>query len=161
MPSLFGFLKPAGLGIALSMIVGTSAIASDIVVKYDHSAIMRLTRPVAEVIIGNPSIADISIQSSKLVVVTGRTFGTTNVIALDSAGQIIRNQRIVVKSDEARVVNLHRGPERSTYSCSPGCQSTLTIGDAEKHFKLVEKSTSTKLAISHKQAEPQAGGGGQ
>jgi len=159
MSFLITSLKSTAVGIALSIVAATGALASEIVVKYDHTVLLRMSRPVAEVIIGNPSIADVTIQSSKLVVVTGRTFGTTNLIALDAAGKVIRDQRIIVMRDEARIVNLHRGPSRSTYSCTPMCQSTLTIGDAEPHFKLIEKSTATKLSISHGQAEPQSGGG--
>lgn len=161
MSFLITSLKSATIGVALSIVAATSALASEIIVKYDHTVLLRLSRPVAEVIIGNPSIADVSIQSGKLIVVTGRTFGSTNLIALDGAGKVIRDQRIIVIRDEARIVNLHRGPNRSTYSCTPMCQSTLTIGDAERHFKLVEKSTATKLSISHGQAEPQSAGGGR
>ena len=161
MSSPIRLLKSALIGLALSVVAATSTLASDVVVKYDHSVILRMSRPVTEVIVGNPSIADVSIQNNKLLVVTGRTFGSTNVIALDSAGQVIRDQRIIVMRDEARIVNLHRGPARSTYSCTPMCQSTLTIGDVVDHYKLIEKSTSSKLSISHGQAEPQSGSGGR
>jgi Flp pilus assembly secretin CpaC len=36
----------------------------------------------AEVIIGNPTIADVSVQGGNLLVVTGKSFGVTNIISL-------------------------------------------------------------------------------
>ena len=53
----------------------------DLIVKYDQSHLLRLPRPAAEIIIGNPAIADISVQFGNLLVITGKTFGITNIIA--------------------------------------------------------------------------------
>ena len=60
------------------------ARANDLIVRYDQSQILRLPTPVSELIIGNPSIADVAIQGPDLLVITGKTFGVTNVIALDA-----------------------------------------------------------------------------
>ena len=74
------------------------ARASDLVIKYDQSQILRLPTAASEIIIGNPSITDVTVQSSKMLVVTGKSFGITNIIALDSQKNIIQDQRIVVLS---------------------------------------------------------------
>ena len=55
-----------------------AATAGDLTVKYDQSQLLRLPRAVTHIIIGNPSIADVTVQSPNLLVVTGRTFGITN-----------------------------------------------------------------------------------
>ncbi len=60
------------------------ARAADLIVKYDQSQLLRLPRPVVEIIIGNPTIADVTVQSGKLLVITGKSFGITNIIALDA-----------------------------------------------------------------------------
>ena len=67
-------------------------------------------------------------QSSNLLVVTGKTFGITNIIALDADRKIIKDQRVIVERDEKRVVNLHKAGIRQSYSCTPNCSPTLTIG---------------------------------
>ncbi len=89
---------------------------------------------VASIIIGNPSIADVAIQGGNLLVVTGKTFGVTNIIALDAERNIIQDQRIVVQRDEVRTVNLTKGGLRQSYSCTPTCSPTLTIGDDTAYF---------------------------
>lgn len=133
-----------------------NASAGDLIVRYDQSQLLRLPRPATEIIIGNPSIADVSLQGGNLLVVTGKTFGITNIIALDSDRNVIQDQRVVVERDERRVVNLHKGATRFTYSCSPNCETNLTIGDDQTYFDLVKSHNSSKIGFS----EGSSDGGG-
>ena len=59
-----------------------AARANDLIVKYDQSQLLRLPRPAAAIIIGNPTIADVSVQGGNLLVVTGQSYGITNIIHL-------------------------------------------------------------------------------
>src|SRR5581483_2763315 len=93
------------------------AAADDLIVKYDQSQLLRLPRPAAEIIIGNPAIADVAVQSGNLLVVTGKSFGITNIIALDADRNVIQDQRVLVRRDDAKVVNLQRGTDRQSYNC--------------------------------------------
>lgn len=139
----------SGLVIALAVCLASiQARAADLVVSYDQSQLLRLPRPVSSVIIGNPSIADVAIQGGNLLVVTGKTFGVTNIIALDDQRNIIQDQRIVVQRDEVRTVNLTRGGLRQSYSCTPNCSPTLTIGDDKDYFEMVSKHAATKTKFS-------------
>ncbi|CFX22311.1 conserved exported protein of unknown function [Candidatus Filomicrobium marinum] len=121
---------------------------SDLIVRYDQSQLLRLPRPVSEVIIGNPSIADVAVQGPDLLVVTGKTFGVTNVIALDQQRNVIQDQRIIVQRDEARVVNLHKGSQRQSFTCSPNCTPTITIGDDSDYFETISKHAKDKMKFS-------------
>jgi Flp pilus assembly secretin CpaC len=132
-----------------SLFVVGKAKASDLVVAYDQSQLLRLSRPVASVIIGNPSIADVAIQGGNLLVVTGKTFGVTNIISLDSERNIIQDQRVIVTLDEVRIVNLNKGALRQSYSCTPNCSPTLTIGDDKDYFELISKHAETKTKFSN------------
>ncbi len=91
---------------------GFHAEAADLVVRYDQSQLIRLPRPVSEVIIGNPSIADVNVQGGNLLVVTGKTFGVTNIIALDADKNVIQDQRVIVEQDDRRTVVVYRGSLR-------------------------------------------------
>ena len=66
-------------------------------------------------------------QNGSLLVVTGKTFGITNMIILDAQRNVILDQRILVKRDEAKVVNLMRGTQRQSYNCTPQCNPSITI----------------------------------
>jgi Pilus formation protein N terminal region len=137
-------LVSAGL-FALSI---APAFAGDLVVRYDQSQLLRLPRPASEIIVGNPSIADVALQDGNLLVVTGKTFGITNIIALDAEHNVIQDQRVMVERDDSRVVNLHKGSERFTYACTPNCEPTLTIGDDKDFFASVQSANSSKTGFS-------------
>ena len=116
--TLAALLASATLLAAVSM-APMQARAADLIVKYDQSQLLRLPRPVAEIIIGNPTIADVTVQSGKLLVITGKSFGITNIIALDAERNVIRDQRVLVQRDEVKSVNLQKGTQRQSYNCSP------------------------------------------
>jgi Flp pilus assembly secretin CpaC len=144
----------ACLCIAAALLVAGGARAGDLMVRYDQSQLIRLPRPATEVIIGNPSIADVAIQGGNLLVVTGKTFGITNIIALDAERNIIQDQRIIVQRDEVRTVNLTKGGQRQSYSCTPNCSPTLTIGDDTTYFDQISKHASTKTKFSDGTGSP-------
>lgn len=149
----------AVLGVATLLFCGLFSAApalatTDLIVRYDQSQLLRLPRPVSEVIIGNPSIADVSVQGGNLLVVTGKTFGVTNIIALDLQKNVIQDQRVIVQRDEARVVNLHKGSQRYSFTCSPNCTPTITIGDENSYFETISKHAQTKTGFSESTSSP-------
>jgi hypothetical protein len=147
--ALFGGLSLAGLG-------ASPAMADDLIVKYEQSQLLRLPRPASEIIIGNPAIADISVQAGNLLVITGKTFGITNIIALDADRNVIQDQRILVKRDEAKVINLQRGTTRQSYNCSPQCNPSITIGDETAYFESIAKASQNKIGFSERAADSSA-----
>ncbi len=141
--------------VAVTLTPGTSS-AQDLVVKYDQSQLLRLPKPVAEVIIGNPSIVDVTVQGGNLLVVTGKTFGVTNIIALDADRNIIQDQRVQVERERQNVVQLHRGAQINSYSCTPNCAPMLAIGDEAKFFEQVSKQNRDKTKFSEGAGEKEA-----
>lgn len=129
-------------------LAGTAASAADLLVRYDQSQLIRLPRPAAEVIVGNPSIADVNIQGGNLLVVTGKTFGITNIIALDAQRNVIQDQRVLVEPDSQRSLVLYKGAERESYTCTPTCSPTITIGDSESFFNTTAKNAQRKTSVS-------------
>ncbi len=149
--------------ISIACLVGLAPVspvrAGDLIVRYDQSQLLRLPRPASEIIIGNPSIADVALQGGNLLVVTGKTFGITNIIALDADRNVIQDQRVLVERDDLKVVNLHKGSTRFTYSCTPNCEPNLTIGDDKNFFEQVSAHNSTKTKFSEGSADSGGGGG--
>jgi hypothetical protein len=146
--------KAAGFTLAATVALATQqAAAEDMIVKFDQSQLIQLPRPAAEVIIGNPSIADVAIQTGNLLVVTGKSFGITNIISLDAERKVIQDQRIIVRRDEIRVVNVYKGPDRSSYNCVPQCNPTLMPGDSDTFFEKTLQSSTKKNAYSEGAAD--------
>jgi hypothetical protein len=149
------------LALCAGWMTGRPANAADLIVRYDQSQLLRLPRVATEVIIGNPSIADVALQGGNLMVVTGKTFGITNVIALDADRNVIQDQRVIVERDDRRVVNLIKGVSRYTYSCTPNCEPNLTIGDDKSFFDMVSSHNKSKTAFSEGAADSGGSGGAQ
>jgi hypothetical protein len=105
-----------------------------VAVMIDHAKVVRLPERTQTVIVGNPMIADITVQRNGLVVITGKIYGVTNLIALDAGGTMLAESMISVQAPNDSVVTVQRGLERESYSCTPNCQPSILLGDANKYF---------------------------
>ena len=138
----------ASLFIAALLVVfhtGTTH-AVNLNVEIDQATLVELEKPGAEVIVGNPSIADVAVQSGKLLVVTGKSAGLTNLMVLDGGGKLIYDKKVVVSADKKRLVTVSKGVARETYSCRPQCDPSLTPGDAEDYFEALAKGIRNKTS---------------
>lgn len=114
----------------------------DVVV--DRSRLIRLPDRVATLVIGNPLIADASMQPNGLMVLTGKGYGSTNLIALDRKGNALMEKIVQVHGPQHDVVVVYKGVNRETYSCAPLCNPTATLGDAQKFFSENLAQTATR-----------------
>ena len=106
-----------------------------IVVFLDQSRLMQLPDRAANVIVGNPLIADLSIQPGGLTVITGKSYGITNFIVTDRMGAVLMEKNVEVSGLGDRTVVVYRGADRETYSCTPMCSRRLTLGDHPEYFE--------------------------
>ena len=129
------------------------AASNSVQVLVDQATLVRLDRPAAEIVVGNPSIADVSVQSSKLLVVTGKSFGETNLIVMDADGKVVANRQLIVQEPRTGFVTVYRGGARQTLHCAPNCTPPLVIGDTPDTFSAVANQITTKQSISQSAAE--------
>jgi hypothetical protein len=114
-----------------------AAAAETLRVPVDEATLTKLPERVASIIIGNPLIADVTIQPGGVLVVTGKGYGVTNIVALDRAGSVLMEKNILVEGPRDNVVVVYRGGQRQTYSCEPHCQRRITLGDSPEYFNAV------------------------
>ncbi len=108
---------------AASIVVGAQALAaSGIEVVMNQAKIVKLARPADTIVIGNPDIADASVQDAMTIVLTGKGFGVTNLVVLDSDGAPIVDEQIFVSRSAARSVRVYRRASVQTLSCTPYCE---------------------------------------
>ena len=130
----FGLLAFAML---LSPGAASAQFTSDtIAVNVDQAKLVKLPGRVSTIVVGNPLIADVTLQNGGIMVVTGKGYGATNFIAMDRAGEILMDRIIQVEGPtDQQLVTVYRGIERKSYSCMPVCQRRITLGDGETYFK--------------------------
>ncbi|MGF6307239.1 hypothetical protein ABIB82_001615 [Bradyrhizobium sp. i1.8.4] len=127
------------ISLAAAMLLGpalaTAAPDPDrIAVNVDQAKLVKLPGGIATIVVGNPLIADVTLQNGGVVVVTGKGYGATNFIALDRTGQVLVDRQIQVEGPTDQLVTVYRGIDRETYSCMPVCQRRVTLGDGESYF---------------------------
>ncbi|WFU71930.1 pilus assembly protein N-terminal domain-containing protein [Bradyrhizobium sp. CB2312] len=130
--------------------------ADTIAVNVDQAKLVRLPGKVATIVVGNPLIADVTLQPGGMIVVTGKGYGATNFIALDRGGEILVDRQIQVEGPSDRLVTVYRGIERESYSCMPLCQRRVTLGDSDTYFN----NTMSQAGSLSSTASGNAGGGG-
>jgi len=128
--------------LAAAGMFATTADARDIRVALDQAFPIRLSAPAAGVAIGNPSIAGVSVQNDRLLFVTGRSYGSTNLVIVDANDRVLYNGRVVVTPDETDVVMVTRGVETARLECTPLCRPRPDIGDGEASRTVNEQITS-------------------
>ena len=126
------------IAIALLLAAGLSAAAparadeagAPISVKVNMARILRISAPAATVVVGNPGVADVTIQDARTLVLTGKSYGETNMIVLDAKGNPIADTLVQVVEPQADLVTMFTsGGARSTFHCAPVCQQTVMLGD--------------------------------
>jgi Flp pilus assembly secretin CpaC len=121
--------------LAAALVLTQQASAAErLAITLDQATIMKLPEKVSTIVVGNPLIADVAVQSGGLVVVTGKGYGSTNLIALDRAGTVLLERAVVVSGARDHAIQVYRGMERETYSCTPECERRITLGDSQNFF---------------------------
>jgi len=128
----FGVVPLAVVAIGIGV---ASAQSETVTINLDQAQILQLPDRVATIVIGNPLIADATLQSGGVLVVTGKGYGATNLQALDRAGRVLMSKTVqVVGAGTDDIVVVYKGVERETYSCASDCQRRITLGDSTAYF---------------------------
>lgn len=151
--SVWTFFQSATCTVTALALLATPAWTGDVSagdrlnISMDEARLIKLPERVATIVIGNPLIADASLQPGGLAVLTGKGYGATNFIALDRKGNALLEKIIEVRGAINTVV-VYKGVDRETYSCAPGCQPVIAPGDVQKFFNqtLVQATTRSTQA---------------
>lgn len=124
------------------------ADANDIRVALDQAFPIRLADSAEGVAVGNPSIAGVSVQNDRFLFVTGRAYGSTNLVVIGAGGRVLYSGRIVVTPDETNVVMVTRAGDTARMECTPLCRPRPDIGDGERSQAVGEQITAHAAAAT-------------
>jgi len=135
----------AVLFLGISIATPARADTDTVTINVDQAQIMTLPDRVATIVIGNPLIADATLQNGGILVVTGKGYGATNLLALDRGGRVLMEKTIQVTGPGTKdLVVVYRGVERESYSCAPTCQRRITLGDSPAYFNATLTQSGTR-----------------
>lgn len=157
--SLVGCRQHFRVWLSAAMVAGFAGLApaqaDTLTIRLDQAHIMQLPDRVATIVIGNPLIADATLQGGGVLVVTGKGFGATNLVALDRAGRVLLSHTVQVlgpSTDDMVVV--YKGVERETYSCATNCERRITLGDAPAYFNANLAESGARNGQAQTSAQP-------
>lgn len=116
-----------GLALAAGMAV---AAAGSLTVEINDSQRIGLYGAAANVIVGDPNVADVSMLDTRSVIVTGKGYGSTHVMVFDGTGRTLLDRRVVVVAPREGHVTLYKGAVAADYSCTPRCQAAASASSS-------------------------------
>ena len=137
-----------GLSFVAAAMVSLTTVAAygeAIVLQTDKSQLLTLSAEPGTVVVGNPSIADVSING-KQIFLHGHAFGDTNLLILDAQGNQIANFDVTVTQNNNSSLVVYKAGARISYTCAPNCEATLQVGDETGHMQTI-------IADAQKKAE--------
>ena len=144
-------LSAAGLCAAVALAAAPAA-AADLTLELDHAQPVRLSAPASAIIVGNPLVADVTPHDGETLLVTGKSFGATNLIVLGAEGDAIYEAEVrVVDAQSGRLV-VNRGLARESYVCVEDCQRAAVPGDNSETFQEVMDARAKAIGAAAEQA---------
>ncbi len=132
----------------LFIFVATQALAVQTLrIEVNKASILKLVSTPSTIIIGNPAIADVSVQDNNIVVLTGKSSGRTNIIILDDKGNTLYNYDLAVQEEQTNNLTMFNGSKQASFSCAPYCESIINANDD------IEVFTNNLGAISARMAQ--------
>ena len=116
----------ASAGASAGMGAGVRADGPNVLrLQTDYARQFPTERPVGSIVIGNPTVADVSVRDDSYLFLHGRSPGRTNLLVYDQQGALIGDYLVLVTSSQ-EYVRLQRGPgARTHYACEPRCEQVL------------------------------------
>jgi Pilus formation protein N terminal region len=117
-----------------------------------QAEVFEMPEGTTTLIVGNPIIADVTVlKKGNKLLITGKGFGETNVLAIDNEGNLITETLVRVSPSNENKLIVQRGTERESYSCAPRCMPTVNLGDAPRFISEVtaQIQANTTAASGH------------
>ena len=132
--------------LATLLALTTGAQAGQVWLTMDQVRPYKLETPAQNIVVGNPAIADVTVQDNQNLLLFGKAPGLTNIYIFDEAGETIENMIVRVRSQNTDMLTFHHGSARTTYNCTSNCEVTVTVGDSRVVFDETATQIETKIS---------------
>ncbi len=109
------------IGLALAA-AATPALAQSLTAPLGQAVRVPIRGMATDVVVGDAKIADVTVVGPGALFVSGRGYGSTNLVVMDGAGRTLFNGRVLVPRATAGEVTVIRGSTRTSAFCAPLCE---------------------------------------
>ena len=128
----------------VTLTAAASAQTGEMWLTIDQVRAYDLRQPVSSIVVGNPAIADVTVQSNNKVLLYGKAPGFTNIYFFDGEGNRLDNINIRVQSQTDNMMVVYRGTARASYTCTRNCEPMMVIGDSPEIFDPLSQQAQRK-----------------
>lgn len=119
--------------LAALAIAAAAADAAALDLGAGHAALLRLKHPARSVVIGNPAVADVSVEGPQQLTVFGKQPGGTSLIVLGEDNTVLLRTEVVVHPGTPSGVTVTYGAGKKVepggdtvvYACGKTCARTV------------------------------------
>src|SRR4051812_20849754 len=111
------------------VLASTAALADGLNINWREARVVKLPKPATSVVVGDPTVADVTLDTPDTVIVFGKTPGETNLLVLSGTQELLLDWPIVVSPTSGRHVSLLNAsgevaPTEVVYACGtkPGAR---------------------------------------
>lgn len=145
---LLPILLLAGVHLAVA-----GAMADGLNVDWRQAKVVRLAKPASSIIVGDPTVVDVTLDDPRTLIVFGKTPGETNMIVLTASQELLLDWPVVVtplNTGHVSVLNSSTTPSSEVlYSCgTERCARVLSPTDIQ--FKATSNSTTNSNSDASK-----------
>ena len=128
------------------------ALAEDVTLKTDQTSLLMLSADPGTIVVGNPGIADVTLNGKQLFM-HGKSPGSTNLMILDTGGNKLADMYVTVTNDNRNLVSVYSGSAkgattRNTFSCVPDCEPAMVAGDSSDFLGATIASNGQRSAFA-------------
>jgi len=136
------------LFVLLSMLVFTStaAMADGLELHWREARVVRLAKPATSIVVGDPTVADVTLDDPNTLIIFGKTPGETNLVVLSGSQELLFDWSVMVApTNERHVTVLNTSTDSPTevlYACG-GERCTRVLSPTDVEFRSSSTSTTS------------------
>ena len=123
--------------VTAGLVTASAAIADGLDVNWREARVVKLAKPATSVVVGDPTVADVTLDDPTTVIVFGKSPGETNLIVLSASQELLLDWPLVVNPVNDRHVTVldasaQTAPTEVLYSCgNQRCVRVLSPSDVQ------------------------------
>jgi hypothetical protein len=128
------------------------ANAEEMILKTDQTSLLMLSAEPGTIVIGNPGIADVTLNGKQLFI-HGKAPGNTNVTIIDVNGNKMSDLDLTVANGYRNMVSVFAGSAkgattRNTFTCVPDCEPAMVAGDSSDFLSATIADNNQRAAFA-------------
>jgi hypothetical protein len=123
--------------LAAMAVASAAAMADGLNLNWREARVVKLAKPATSVVIGDPTVADVTLDTPDTLIIFGKTPGETNMVVLSGDQELLLDWPVTVSPVTARHVSIvnamgEQAPSEVLYACgTERCTRVLSPTDVQ------------------------------